>query len=184
MKMSSLGRKQFSLVDLDITFICNTFSKKKWRNYYRENEKMEGRGKKEKGGEEEGRVENESRQIPLETLEASDEQPHFPCLWSCESCSVDLAFLPLVGDEVWGQKCWHALKAVSCSECCMCCHALHCLPGYSLSPPSSETKSVRHSTSCFCVIVIVYLKAVPTLSLAKLLGHFYYREQLITQLLG
>lgn len=41
---------------------------------------MEGRGKKEKGGEEEGRVENESRQIPLETLEASDEQPHFPCL--------------------------------------------------------------------------------------------------------
>ena len=28
MKMSSLGRKQFSLVDLDITFICNTFSKK------------------------------------------------------------------------------------------------------------------------------------------------------------
>ena len=54
--------------------------KKKRRNYYRENEKMEGRGKKEKGGEEEGRVENESRQIPLETLEASDEQPHFPCL--------------------------------------------------------------------------------------------------------
>ena len=41
---------------------------------------MEGRGKKEKGREEEGRVENESRQIPLEKLEASDEQPHFPCL--------------------------------------------------------------------------------------------------------
>ena len=36
--------------------------------------------KKEKGGEEEGRVENELRQIPLEKLEASDEQLLFLCL--------------------------------------------------------------------------------------------------------
>ena len=48
-------RKQFSLVDLDITFICNRFSKNEWRNYYRENEKMEGRDKKEGGRRTEGR---------------------------------------------------------------------------------------------------------------------------------
>ena len=36
--------------------------------------------KKEKGGEEEGRVENELRQIPLKKLEASDEQLLFLCL--------------------------------------------------------------------------------------------------------
>ena len=53
----------------------------------------EGERKKQKGGEEEGRVENELRQSPLEKLEASDEQLLFLCLWSCESCSINFAFL-------------------------------------------------------------------------------------------
>ena len=44
---------------------------KRWR---------EGTRKKEEGGQKEGRVENGSRQIPLEKLKASDEQQHFPCL--------------------------------------------------------------------------------------------------------
>ena len=73
-------RKQFSLVDLDITFIYNRFLKmneeiitgkmKRWREGTR----------KEEEGQKEGRVENGSRQIPLEKLKASDEQLHFPCL--------------------------------------------------------------------------------------------------------
>ena len=36
--------------------------------------------RKEEEGQKEGRVENGSRQIPLEKLKASDEQLHFPCL--------------------------------------------------------------------------------------------------------
>lgn len=45
MKMSSLGRKQFSLVDLDITFICNTFSKKKKKKLLQGKWKDGGKGK-------------------------------------------------------------------------------------------------------------------------------------------
>lgn len=80
MKMSSLGSSSLLLTWISLSYAIDsqkmneeiiTGKMKRWR---------EGTRKKEEGGQKEGRVENGSRQIPLEKLKASDEQQYFPCL--------------------------------------------------------------------------------------------------------
>lgn len=110
--------------------MCNTFSKNEWRNYYRENEKMEGRDKKGGGRRAGGRKSREWIEAnSIGKAESKWWTTTFPVFVKCGSCSINFAFLPLIGDEIWGQKCCSGLKGnaayanVVCFTACLVTHS-------------------------------------------------------------
>lgn len=118
-KMSCL-RKKLCLIDPQISLLC-TFSKNEWRNCYKEICK-EGRKEKSKEGRKEGWKEEGRKRVKmeetgkflLEKLEQEISNLNYLCLQSHMSCNINIAFLPLIGDEVWNQRCRNGLKTMCC----------------------------------------------------------------------
>lgn len=93
-----------------------------------------------KGGKEESK-EGRRGKFLLEELEARNGQLTFSVLVGPLPYNINIAFVPLVGDEVWGQRCRNGFKTMFCRKSCM--HSYHmfpCFSGYSLSHLSSGTK--------------------------------------------